>query len=1576
MSTELVKGALDRWKKRLLDLSRRNRLLNFKPTKVSTLTFSNLDVAFLFRNLVLDQQKIEIQSSGLSPDEPEIGFSPQLDFASTVGVIAPPLPAGPPAGASGHLVASLEKDKLERSLRRISEQAAFVFTEMGVNILFLAVGFLEYFESADSDQKTRAPILLLPVALERQPRTGKYLIGATGEDPVLNPALVHLLERQFGIELPSLPAAVDDIDPNRLLDEIRASIRGDGRWGVTADAVLGLFAFHKLLLFKDLERNREVFAANEFILQLLTGWREPDPDPTRDGFERPLDERFPPEGTFQVVDADASQTKAIEAVAHGKSIVIIGPPGTGKSQTITNLIAHTLSQGKTVLFVSEKMAALKVVYDRLQGVGLSDFCLEIHSTSANKAAFYREIGRSLDRTLVAPGVAEASVDRLQVLRGELRGYAAAVHTPQPPLGITPFEAFGKLAGLESIPRLELSVDPMNVTAADLDKATRAVEDFAAAWRDLGDPGASPWRDATKTYLSREDQRRVLDMTRRLLEECTAFDVAAEVVREELAWPGLATVREANLALKVAQMLTTSPSVGTEILQSPEWNEPPAGAMGLIADVKAIQRDKQLALRRFLPGILEADLVPDIEMISRFHERPFRMLSPRYRAARRRWLGWRLASYRGSFREQLVDVRAVVQLQAASRRMNAAVDRGRGYFGAAWRGEESDWGALERQVDWVIRFRRTCVESGLGEAIFRRAGVAASDAASAERLAQIGESVSRAAHDLETSVGWPNGYLGALPVAEIGERVAAIPAAADAFPVWARFVEARNALQETPASEVAVVVGGHTVTPAELSASFRRSFLESWLDALVGLRPALRDFRALRHEQRIAEFRDLDRRILERNRSLLVGHLRSQTQNRLRDLGEAGGKRFLHAQIAKQRRHAPIRDALSHASPVVQAIKPCFMMSPHTVAQHLDGEKHRFDLVIFDEASQVTPEDAVGAVVRGRQLVIVGDPKQLPPTDFFMVESGARDELLDPDGEPVIEDMESILDQMLGARMAASNLKWHYRSRHESLIAFSNIKFYDAELCTFPSADTDTRVRGLQFRFVPEGRYEGAGINRTEARIVAEAVIEHARKTPDLTLGVGTFNLRQQIAIGDELERLRRDNPELEQFFTRTGPDAFFVKNLENIQGDDRDVIFLSVTYAKSPDGKLRHHFGPINSANGWRRLNVLITRARLKMIVFSSMHGDEIDTNRPLAAGARFLREFLAFAETGLLADAPVAGRGETESPFEYEVLRELTLRGIRCVPQVGVAGYRIDLGVIDDDVPGRYVCGIECDGATYHSAETARDRDRLRGEVLAGLGWLIHRVWSTDWFKDREGQINRLLERIARSRETAKQSVQVPESDPPPAPAPEAVPVPAADSAETSIPLTTPLDLGRLTASPYVFASLGSRGKNGVLASHPRAIQQAILEVVLTESPIHVEDIASRVATAFGDDRVGSKILRRIMWALHQLNSLKEIRLKDRFVWSQAESAKIRSRAGTAIPADRIAPEEYREAIIAILTANGVMTRPDLIAEVRGLFGFARTGAILESRISAAIEGAILAGILGEGSVGLGLRTLEDTQP
>ena len=451
---------------------------------------------------------------------------------------------------------------------------------------------------------------------------------------------------------------------------------------------------------------------------------------------------------------------------------------------------------------------------------------------------------------------------------------------------------------------------------------------------------------------------------------------------------------------------------------------------------------------------------------------------------------------------------------------------------------------------------------------------------------------------------------------------------------------------------------------------------------------------------------------------------------------------LAREINKKARHMPLRQLFGEIPNVMTQLAPCIMMSPLSIAQYLPAEAKPFDVVIFDEASQIPVWDAIGAIARGSQVIIVGDPEQLPPTSVG--QRGVDDE--DDDGSTV-QSQQSILDECLASNIPSMRLSWHYRSRHESLIAFSNAKYYRGELMTFPSPVTrDTAVRYVH---VEGGIYErgGAKVNRKEAEAVVAEVVRRL-KTSTKSIGVVTFNGDQQRLIENMLDQARRSDPALEPHFDRNQTrEPILVKNIENVQGDERDIIIFSVAVGPDKTGRVTAQISSLNSEGGHRRLNVAVTRARSELLVFATLRPEQIDLGRTSAKGVVDFKHFLEFAEHGARAIAEAfspTGR-ETESPFEDAVMGALQRRGWEVHPQVGVSFFRIDLGVVHPDFPGRYLAGVECDGATYHRSATARDRDRLREMVLTGLGWRIRRIWSTEWWMDAASAAEKIHARLTR---------------------------------------------------------------------------------------------------------------------------------------------------------------------------------------------------------------------------------------
>ncbi|MEN3335942.1 MAG: hypothetical protein V7641_5307 [Blastocatellia bacterium] len=1874
--SQRISATINVWKSKLLDLSKRNRALNFKVQKVSTVTIVDEQPVEIFKLLCLQGKSLKFLPQAKKEKTANLESNVEIT-AFDVEDLEENLPAPDfvPYEANNladhytddYLQTNASPEQLDKSLRRLEEQARLIIEEQGVNALFLSLGTLHYRESADSQEFYKTPLILVPVELSRKSARAGFTITTNEDETVVNPSLLEYLRRNFGITLPEIPDSSqlnESYDVQQFFAEVADAISQQKEWKVKTEIYLALFSFQKLAMYKDLEKNAASLATHMIIGNIITRSGRQFVGLPEEVRQMELDHEFAPEATAQVVDADSSQLRAISAVARNYDLVLEGPPGTGKSQTITNLIAQTLSAGKSVLFVAEKMAALEVVCRRLVAVGLGESCLELHSTKANKRAVMQQIRNALDASLQRLVGTKSSIDRLPVVRTQLTEYARTVHASFGALNLSPYRVYGELGKVLNAPKILLEADIYTTTQAQLADVLRDLKDLAVAAEAIGSPSKHIWRDTIKTFYSEYD----LDQINALgaeIKTCLGKAIElAETAENSYGLPPIRSFADVETAVSIASVIAQSPGAPLNVVSSEAWNSPPPEANNLIEKGRNVVRlgehasqaqilrndnyDSLLseALNLIESGrkiitlqeqVLKVRVLSD-EMYERFVFETHRLiesgrkiarlrgqiaekfnatvneqnpsddityveqkssgffsflafLDGRYRAIKKRWLSYRLSTYQASLIEQANHMKMVAELWRERRDLEAkaalgqqffgslwqdkksnwdalekyviwvlafrhlciesssildfanvqliekqadevrstlvghcqAAELQQGYlgtwelmgkdlktvvayfrerqnlkerdslgvaffgslwegensnwevlenyvawvknfrhlyiennlhkrdsswkntssnrtdillqlekeaanmrslflehqrtkgsspgyldswlvmekelktvaeylrekqnletqailglqlFGALWKGEASNWQVLENYIAWVLEFRRLCVQYGLQERTMKTASQPAPDMLNVRLLVEEAQKIQTKLKQFCTLVGFRENYFTDSNLSEILNRISDLLDHIRLAPRWAAFETSRQKVERGRAAELLPLAMSEQLAFNDLAAAFERGFYQKWLVRVIQERPPLLHFQTLTHEQRVKEFQELDERVLRENRAELIGLIRERLQSNLQKPGLHQAMSFLRGQLTKQRGLLPLRTTMKLAFPAIRTIKPCFMMSPQSVAQLLENIEDKFDVVIFDEASQLPTEEAVGAILRGRQLVVVGDPKQLPPTNFFAVQSGTVNVQYDEDGLPLYEDSQSILEDVAGAGVPNSRLKWHYRSAYESLITFSNVSFYDAELYTFPSVETENVDAGLHFEFVADGVYEGKGLNLIEGRQVADAVIRHAKTKPDVSLGVGTFNMRQQLAIQDELEQRRRQDPSIESFFDRNKEEPFFVKNLENIQGDERDVIFISVTYAKATDGRLRYNFGPLNSENGWRRLNVLTTRARKLMRVFSSIRGQDINPVATTSRGAQLLRDFLTYAEHKRLDSPVLSVLAETESPFERDVFQELTRCGVQLVPQVGVSGYRIDFGVLDDDVAGRFVCGIECDGVTYHSSETARDRDRLRQQVLETRGWEIHRLWSTDWFKDRSGQIERLRDLIEQSRQRARHQ--------------EAEERERKQFAEAERERQAQESLGKIsdtrvenlfgsfddqnyvrpTAENYGCAELPNFvPSQGLLEMPTNHLARIVLHVAEIEAPLHYKDVTTRTAAFFGT-KAGSRIQSRIVDILQLLRQARHLELRGEFVFKPNSEVRVRSRSEINIPAERIAPEEVQEAILMILrVARSGLTRQNLINEVRALFGFNRTGAALKQVIDAAIEALLTRGIIGEGSAGISLR-------
>lgn len=802
--------------------------------------------------------------------------------------------------------------------------------------------------------------------------------------------------------------------------------------------------------------------------------------------------------------------------------------------------------------------------------------------------------------------------------------------------------------------------------------------------------------------------------------------------------------------------------------------------------------------------------------------------------------------------------------------------------------------------------------------------------------------------------------------ELRRRCEAIAHAAPRLQRWCSW---RQVQAEAVGYELGGFVSGlekGQIASADLRRVFEVNYSRWWLDHVVSGDEVLRTFVSAEHEKRITDFQAIEDRYTALTRDWIRARLCAATPG-AESVATNSEWGILRHELTKKKRHLPLRELMERIPSIVTTLTPCLLMSPLSVAQYLAVSAAAFDLVVFDEASQITVWDAIGAIARAKQVVMVGDPKQLPPTNFFS-KADTGEDLSD-----VPEDMESILDECIGSSLPSIQLSWHYRSRHESLIAFSNRRYYGGGLVTFPSPVTDDRA--VSFHYV-RGIYEkgGARTNPEEAKAIVRDIVARLKAAgfaeSGLSIGVVTFNAEQQKLIEDLLDVERRKDPSIETYFGDSRLEPVFVKNLESVQGDERDLMYFSVTYGPDIAGRLSMNFGPMNRDGGERRLNVAITRARRELRVFSSLRPEQIDLSRTQATGVSELKHFLEFAERGPRAFAELVSgsTGGFESPFEEYVASALQSRGWTVHTQVGASAFRIDLGVIHPDAPGIYLAGVECDGATYHRSATARDRDKLRQQVLRGLGWEILRVWSTDWWIDRESTLNGLdaalnsLLKESRSKravaapvpsvvsefgDPGKSSPERKEEDQPP----EAVITAAAGVGEYRHNQAQLQALEMVQPSPPA-SEVQLDASRFFERSYDAELSRMVAQVVETEGPILDEVLARRIARLHGWQRTGARITERVTSiAARACKKTKED--VGTFFWpgilEAGQPVPFRSAADRSV--DEICVQELVSLAIDILRTG--RTDEDATTAMAKTMGLQRLRAQTRSRLDAALARA-----------------------
>ncbi|UWP82104.1 AAA domain-containing protein [Dactylosporangium fulvum] len=1222
---ELVQAAARRWRSQLIDLGGRNTLLYYRDLKAGTLDLSGAE-----------RVAVEALLGGRTMPLGQL-FPEREQHAAAV--------------------------KRARTIRNKARELA---EERGIETCFAAIGSATWSVPAGGGAAPAAPVLLRSAVLHARGAAEDDFDVTLAGDLELNPTLLQRLEEDFGVrvdadELEELVSYTAGFDPQPLYERLVKETSGRAHgFAVNPRFVLGTFSYAKLPMVTDLRVAAPVLVGHDVIaaiagdrmaqsaLRPVTGIELRDPD------------LIPPEDEFLVLDADSSQNFAINAVLAGQHSVIKGPPGTGKSQTIANLIASLVARGKRVLFVAEKRAAITAVTDRLNRRGLGNLVMDVHDGTTSRRKVAADLKAAFDS---AARIAQPDLgvlhETLAARRATLNDHDDALHRVREPWGISAYQCQNTLMALSSVvwPVTAVRLRGQALTALDGATARRVREQL----RDYATLGGFTLSGQESGWIGAE--------VRTPQDAETAFDLAERLAEQ--------TLPAARPALRYVQD-------GTGLHTPADL----AGWQQRFAFLDAVAA----TFAQFREDVFRSDL-------------PLHIASAADRAWRREHAG-RPGTDTGWL---------------ARRRM-------RKQAAALWRGpgtpsRQQLFTGLSAALAQRDQWSRLAVDGGL------------------PRLpAELGR--ARAAFDqLDRAVAQLSRYVPRIPLASmdldrLGRVLAGLAGDERTLRRMPRLNELGAAFTALGLDPLVADLQSRRPDADLTGAVFDACWNASILQHLNFTDPRIGAFDGPLHARTVVEFRDADRRHIDATATRV---LRAVAEHITRTRDEHPDEsRLVEHQANLKRRHLPIRQLFAAAPHMLTALRPCWAMSPLVVSQLLPAQADLFDVVVFDEASQVTPADAVPALLRARQVVVAGDEHQLPPTSFFTAaeEGAAADPLgVNADGSidlSLTSGFESILD-VLTALLPAYLLRWHYRSQDDRLIGFSNAHIYDRSLVTFPGIAGTGSLQHVHVAGFSDGESVDAEVQR-----VVELVLQHAQLRPNESLGVITMGITHAERIDLALRKALSARSELHAFFSETAGEPFFVKNLERVQGDERDAVILSIGYGKNSAGRLLYRFGPLLLPGGERRLNVAVTRARRRMTLVSSFTAADMDPARSAADGVRLLRSYLEYAESGGTSLGSAAVDRPALNAFEQDARERLTAAGIPVTPQFGVAGYFIDFACAHPQRPEEMVLAIETDGATYHSSCTARDRDRLRQEQLERLGWRFHRIWSTDWFADPVAETSR----------------------------------------------------------------------------------------------------------------------------------------------------------------------------------------------------------------------------------------------
>ncbi len=1513
---------LNKWADLLFDTGKRNNLINFKDSKMGTLEIVSPDFNTLFSKAEhsaifevydpkLDDEDDLIEEIENLKKTQEQKYISKQDYLATYGHRLK---------KNGQILVYNAYVNPIKALRNIDKKAKTAIEETGVNIAYIAFGFINWTEDENLQQILRAPILLAPIALINESAIEPYHVKITDSEITVNPTFSFKLKNDYGIELPEY----NDECVEEYLEKVEQRI-SKLKWTVTRECKIGIFSFLKINMHKDLKDNATKILKNKGVRSLLgeVGFDSTAVDDQQNSDARTL---------HNVVDADSSQTEAIELARGGKSFVLQGPPGTGKSQTITNIIAECLANGKKVLFVSEKLAALSVVYDKLKNAGLEEFCLELHSHKSNKKDVINELCHTLKaQKSVLSNRAQKEIDAKLRAQKELDEYAEELHKVRPTINKTLYNLYEEISACRKAPNVDFVIKGIKSKGEEyVNQAEVLLSRYAEYRSSIGyDYHKNVWYGYFNTDSSYEtvadlkaDLKDVIALCENIIDLNQALNNKYSVTAKNLY--------QAYALKDFFNLVKTSEFIAPALLNSSSLISVrnTVNLMKVLAG--EILENKRVLEQLFDEEIYKINAQNFHKKLTRQYSGFFsRLFSREYREIVKELRFCKKDGKRVKYKVAVMMMDTLQVYQRKQKEFNTLEGKIKTKIGKAYNGVTTDFVQLLKEIEQLSRILDCNVNFG-SLATLKNQDFTAKQ----KEFGDIYDSFVNAFNGFEQA---ENSMVSKFNLEQYDLRSVAIDLllkkyqgcneSIDNLDNWCEFVKLLNNLNELDLRSFVDFAIKQKIETEHVVSAYKKAFYSQWVDMILHESQILISLSRIPHDETVNFFKSKDQLNFEINKAKIKANLSAERPS-LDMVAQGSAIAILLREGEKKRKQKGIRLLLEEIGELVQTLKPCFLMSPLSVSTFLSADM-KFDVVIFDEASQIFPQDAVGAIYRGNQLIVVGDSKQMPPSNFFNSTSVQED---DEDETDDVTDFESILD-ICATAFPQKRLKWHYRSRFEQLIAFSNKNFYENDLVTFPSSKKDAKGIGVDYYHVDGTFDRKTRTNRVEAEKIVELVFENIEKYPERSLGVVAFSISQQNLIDRLISKRRQLDPSKEEFFKSDKLEPFFVKNLETVQGDERDTIIFSVAYGKDAEGRLLLNFGPVNKEGGERRLNVAVTRAKYNVQLVSSMHYTDIDLTRTQSAGARLLREYLDYAENGEIAlercDA-VNPFEVNRSEFEMEVCEFLIEKGYRVDRRVGCSSFKIDLALKDPNSDD-YLLAIECDGETYRSSKSVRDRDRLCQEILERMGWKFYRIWSTDWFRNKRVEKERLLEAVKIAVESSKNK-------------PKKGKTPLKDVSFEEL-----AEVKHFEFPKYVMS-----GDLYLAQKYNYDRLKVIRDIVETEAPLSEEWLLKRVSFLFGREKVTSVVRDEYEYIMRNCINYKIIR-KNGFLYLQDKEIPM-----LRVPYEDVSNlreikyiclEELSLGMKELLRQNVSVQKSGLFRLVVQQLGFTRAGDAIMERLESALR-------------------------